>query len=102
MQNQNARVATDGARDCGALLLPAGKRNPAFAHDRLIALGKILNVSIEVRNSGGLSHLFFSKLRQSKRDVAANGFAKKVSVLRHEADRAAQRRQWPFAERPSV
>ena len=38
--------------------MSAGKRNPAFAHDGLIPLGKILNVSIEVRNSRGLSHLF--------------------------------------------
>src|SRR5882762_6180415 len=50
VKNENLRRAQHRARNGGALFLPAGKRQPAFANQRVKAIGKTGNVFHQTGN----------------------------------------------------
>jgi hypothetical protein len=57
VQDQDARVDDDGARERRPLLLTARQGNPTLADHRVVALRKIGDVLVEPRDGGGGSDL---------------------------------------------
>ena len=102
VEDENARVADYGAGDSGALLLSAGKRDAALTDNRVVFVGEAFDVGIEAGDFGGLADLVDVVIREAKGDVAADGFAEEIGVLRNIADGAAQRVERPLADRTAI
>ena len=102
IEHQDARVANDGARNGRALLLPAGKRDAALAHQRAITLGKALDVVGDVGRLGSAADVFVGGILRSEGDVVANAVAEQERLLRNEADVGAQNLQRILANRPAI
>ncbi len=52
VQNQDPRIDGEGPRQGRSLLLPSGQRDPALAHECLVAGGKVGDVLVEPRHRG--------------------------------------------------
>src|SRR5713226_2254310 len=102
VENEDARVTDYGAGDGGALLLSTGQSDAALADNRFVFMGEALDVGIEAGDFGGLADLVEIVVGQTEGDVAADGFAKEVGVLRDVADGAAQGVDGPFADGAAV
>src|SRR5712692_3458443 len=102
VEDQNSRIADDGARNRGPLLLSAGESDAALADHGLVGLAEVLDVPVQAGNFGGFADALLVKFRQAEGDVAADGLTEQVSVLRHEADGLAQRGERPLAYRTPV
>ena len=72
------------------MFLPAGQGDATFPHDRVIAPGKVCDVTSKARHAGSPAHPPFIDRRQGKSDVILNAGGKEERVLRHEANPAAQ------------
>ena len=57
VQNQDRRIANDGARDRDPLPLAAGKRHAALADDGVVALRHLLDEFVRVGQFGGAQNL---------------------------------------------
>ena len=86
VEDEDARVANDGAGDGGALLLSAGERDAALADNGFVFMGEALDVGIEAGDFGGLANLVEIVVGQAEGDVAADGFAEEIRVLRDVSD----------------
>src|SRR6202007_1255069 len=102
VQNQDARIANDGASDGRALFLTTRKRDAALANRGFVTGGKILNVAMEAGDLSSFSRAFGIVIRQTERDVPADRFAEKISVLRNVADGAAQGIERPVLDGMAV
>src|SRR5260370_31486437 len=102
VEDQNSRIADDGARNRGALLLSAGESDAALADHGLVGLAEVLDVAVRTGNFGCLADALLVILRQAEGDVAADGLAEQVGVLRHEANGLAQGGERPLAYRTPV
>src|SRR3954471_5849316 len=86
VQNQDAGIANQGARDCGALLLSAGERDPAFANQSFVLFGKLFDVSGYVRCLRRPLNFHVAGRGYTEGDVLAHSFAEEKSLLRNETD----------------
>src|ERR1700690_3960057 len=102
IKNQDARIANDGSRDRGPLLLSAGKGNTAFAHQRSVLLGKFFNVAGDIGRLCRRPYLFVAGIFLAEGDVFADGFAEQESLLGHESDLPPERRQRIFTHRLAI
>ena len=92
VQDQDRRVAQDGAGDGHALPLPAGQLHAALADARLIALRKGADEVVGVGLAGRLDHLRFRRARPAVGDVVEDRAAEQQHVLRHHRHLLAQMR----------
>src|SRR5216684_3811909 len=76
VEDQDARVADDGACNGGALLLSAGKSDAAFADHGVVGFAEVFDVAVQAGNFGGFADAQIIIFRQTEGDVAADGFAK--------------------------
>jgi hypothetical protein len=74
----------------------------SLADDRVVFVSEALHVFIEAGDFGGLADASDVVLREAEGDIAANGFAEKIGILRDIADGAAQSRKRPFANGTAV
>src|SRR6266446_1355599 len=102
VEDQDARVADDGAGDSGALFLSTGESDAALADDGFVFMGEAFDVRIEAGDFRGLADLIEIVIGQAEGDVAADGFAEEVGVLRDVANGAAQGIERPFANGAAV
>src|SRR6266478_5764328 len=102
VEDQDARVADDGAGDSGALFLSTGESDAALADDGFVLMGEAFDVGIEAGDFRGLADLIEIVIGQAEGDVAADGFAEEVGVLRDVANGAAQGIERPFANGAAV
>ena len=56
VQDQDARVGKQGARDGDPLALAAGKRDSSFPHHGLVAIGKTRDKVVRLRRLGRLDN----------------------------------------------
>src|SRR5437667_4060761 len=96
IQDQDARVANNGASNGGALLLSSGERDAAFANRSFVAGGEILNVTMQTGDFRTFADALRMVIGQAESDIPANRFAEQISVLRHVPDGAAKRFQGPM------
>ena len=90
VQDEDARVHHEGARDGDALPLAAAEREAAFADDRVVALGEGLDELIGLGGLRGLAHLVVGGLRTAQADVLGDRLAEQERVLVDDADVTAQ------------
>ena len=93
VQQQQRRILEQGARDRDALALAARQAHPALAQERGIALRQALD---EIVGGGHLrrgDHLVVAGVRAAVADVFHGVEREDHGILRHDADRAAQRLQ---------
>src|SRR5260370_4203426 len=102
VEDKNSRIADDGARSRGALLLSAGERDAALADHGLVGFGEVLDVTVQAGNFGCIADTLLVIFSQAEGDVAADGLAEQIRVLRHEADGLAQGGERPLAYRTPV
>src|SRR5437762_5095686 len=102
VEDQNAWIADNGSRNRGALLLSAGESDAALADHGFVGCGEVLDVAMQAGNFGCFADALLVIVRQAKGDVAADGFAKQVSILRHKTDGLAQGSERPLANGTAV
>ena len=72
VEDQDARVADEGAGDGGALLLSAGEGDAALADHRVVAFGEAFDVGGDVGGFGGISGSLRRWRLDSEGDVLAD------------------------------
>ncbi len=87
IENQNLWLAQNRACDRGALFLSTGKRDAAFAHQRLKTFGKIAQVIAQPGNLRRRFDLRGLGFFYSKSDVLRQRVAKQKRLLRHITNR---------------
>ncbi len=89
VQQQDARIKRQGARQHDALLLPAGEAGPALGNDGVEFFGQGVNVFPEL---GGGDRLFQTRVfdRVAEGDVLAQAQIEHDAVLENEADLIGQ------------
>src|SRR6266566_694874 len=102
VEDQNPRIADDGAGNRGALLLPAGESDAALADHGLVGFAEVLDVAVQAGNFGCFADALLVIFGQAKGDVAADGFTEQISVLRYETDGLPQRGERPIADGTAV
>ena len=113
VEDQDARIDDDGARERGALLLAARQRDAPLADHRVVAVRKVGDVLVEPRDGGGgedAPHPLVARLArptrtardlpaadidppdaiQPERHVVRQRVGEQERLLRHEADGAAE------------
>ena len=73
VEDHDGRVLHQHARDRHALLLPAGERHAALAHQRLIAVGKAVDRVIHAGDGGAAAHLLPRGVVPRGTDVLLHG-----------------------------
>src|SRR5579864_2251697 len=102
VEDQDARIANDGARYRGTLLLAARERDAALAYHSLVLLREALDVGGDIGRFRRGAHLLVCGVGDAEGDVVAHRGAEKEGLLRHEPDIAAQSRQRILAHRPAI
>ena len=86
VQNQDARIGQDGARDGDALALAAGKLHAALAHDGVVFLLEAFGEFVHARDAAGFQDLLFGGIGPGERHVLANGSVEQKRFLQHHAE----------------
>ena len=97
IENQDARILEDRARDRHALLLAARELQAALADAGLVTLRQGFDEFVDVRGLRRSDHFVARGLRAAIRNVVVNRVVEQHCVLRHDADRSAQGRLFDFA-----
>ena len=92
VQHQDRRRLQHRARDRHALLLAARQFQAALADLGLISLRRHPDEAVDLRQPRRLLHLGIGGVPAAVADVVADGVVEQHGVLRHHADRRAQRR----------
>ena len=90
VEDQDARVDREGARDRDSLPLAARERDAALADHRVVALGQALDELVRLREPRDALDLGVGQLRQAERDVVPHRGGEEERILRDDADLAAQ------------
>ncbi len=81
VENKNARVGQDGARDRHALLLPAGKPYAALANHRVVLVLERFREFIHARDTARGEDFFFTGVGPAERHIFANRSVEQKSFL---------------------
>src|ERR1700681_1782835 len=73
VQDENARIGENGARDGDALLLSAGKFDATLADNGVVFVFKGFGKFIDARNAAGSEDFGFGGLGAGKSDILTNG-----------------------------
>src|SRR5688572_25865266 len=86
VEDENARIGEDRARDGHALALPARELYPALADDRVVARLEPFDELVRVRNAADLLNLLGGGIRTSVADVLCDRAVEEEVVLEHHSD----------------
>src|SRR5690606_24756675 len=89
VEDEDARIGDDGARDGDALALAAGELDAALADDGVVAVVEALDELVAVRDAGGGADLFEGGAGACERDVLADGAVEEEVVLEDDAELGA-------------
>ena len=98
VEDEDRRVAQDGARDRDPLLLAAREAVPALADDRVVALRERRDQPVDLRGVGGCDELLFGRVGLREAQVVADRGVEQVRLLRHDADERRKRRERQVAQ----
>src|SRR5579871_1047860 len=91
VENQNARLGQDRARDRNSLTLASRKFHAALADNRLVLVGKGFRKFIHASNAAGAQDLLFVGIRARESDVLANGPVEQERFLQHDSQPRTER-----------
>ncbi len=90
VEDENARVGDDRPCERDALPLPAGKRQPALADDRVVAVGQRADELVRLCCSRRGLDLRAGRVGPPVRDVGPDGVREQERFLEHHTDLAAK------------
>ena len=90
VQDQDARVLQDGARDGDPLLLAARQLQAAFADPGVVTVRQAQDEVVHLGEPRRLLDLLLARAGAAIGDVVADRIVEQHGVLRHHADRRAQ------------
>ena len=91
VEDQDARVDHERARDREPLPLAAGERDPALADHRVVAVRQLLDELVRLRGARRPLDLLVGRVEDAEGDVLAHGRREEERILGDDADLAAQR-----------
>ena len=83
VENQNARLGQNGARNRDALPLAARELHAAFADDRVVFVGERFGELIDARDAAGAHEFFLAGIGPRERDVLADRPVEQKRFLQH-------------------
>jgi hypothetical protein len=89
VEDDDARIFQQRARDGDPLPLAAGEPHATLAHARVIVLGQPFHELVELCRARGPYDVGAGGARSAVRDVVRDRFVEQHRVLRHDADRLA-------------
>ena len=98
VEDENARVEDQRARDGEALALAAGKIRRAFVDVCFVAARQTIYEFLRARQTRRAHHLVESRVRLCGRDILANSSAEQEVFLQHHAEISPQVRNIVFAD----
>ncbi|GHJ18900.1 hypothetical protein TPA0909_05140 [Streptomyces albus] len=98
VQEQQPRVAEQGAGQGYALALAAGEGQSLFADGGVVAVGQLLDETVRLGGLGGGADLFVGGVGRPVGDVLADGRGEEEGVLGDQSDGAAQRVECQLAD----
>ena len=93
VQDQDARVGQDRARNRNPLPLPAGKLYTALADDGVVLQLELLRELVHSRDGAGPQNLLLRRVGLGERHVLANRSVEQERILQHHAELRAVRLQ---------
>src|ERR1051326_3564538 len=90
VEDENARIGDERARDGDALALAARERGAALADDGVVALGELEDEIMRAGEPRRRDHALERHARIGERDVLAHRAVEQHVLLQHDADLAAQ------------
>ena len=93
VEDEDARVDREGARDRDPLPLSARERDAAFADDRVVSLRQALDELVRLREPRDPLDLCVRQFGKAERDVVPHRGREEERILGDDTDRAAQRRE---------
>src|SRR5215210_2741877 len=90
IQNQDWRINQDCTGDSKPLALTAGKKDAAFADNRIVPLGQFANEFVRKSDQGGLFDLPVARLRSAVRDIVADRVVEKYGLLSYQCNLPSQ------------
>jgi len=93
VQDQDARVRQDRARDCDALALAAGEPDAALADHRVVFQLERVNELVAVRDAAHFAHLLHRGVRLAVADVVGDRPVEQEVLLQHDPELRAVVRQ---------
>ena len=90
IEDQDARVGHQGARNGDPLALPPGERSAPLAHRGVVALGQLQNEVMGAGERGSSDHALHGNGWIDERDVVAHRSVEQHVLLQHHADLTAQ------------
>ncbi len=91
VEQENRRIAHDGASDRDALALAARKRHAVFADRRVVALRLLQDEFMRMGKFRRLDDFLIRRVRAAIADIVGNGAFKQIGLLRDIGDGMAQR-----------
>ena len=88
VEDQHAWVGDQRTRDRDPLALPAGQREPALAHERVVAVRERLDEGVDLRSPCGELDVRRRRIRPRVGDVLAHARGEQEAVVGHQRDRA--------------
>ena len=86
VQDQDARIGEDRARDRDALALAARQLHAALADDRVVPFSKRFGELVHARDAAGLQHLLLGRVGPREGDVLADRAVEQERLLQHHAE----------------
>src|SRR5215472_3415146 len=90
VEDQDARVGNERARDGQTLALAAREAGAALAHDGVVAIGELKDEIMGAGHLRGSNDLFNRHRAVCQRDIVAHRAIEQDALLQHHADLAAQ------------
>src|SRR5437762_3535681 len=97
VEDQDAGILQQGARDRHALLLAAGELQAALAHHGFVSPRKRFDEVVDMRRARGFDDFGIARFRPPVADVVQDAVVEEHRVLRHDADRRTQARLLYFS-----
>ena len=98
VEDEDRRILENGAGDGDTLFLAAGELEPAFAHERVHAVGQACDQAIQMGHAGGAGDRVGRGVGLAVGDIVFDGVVEQHGVLGHHANGVAQAGQAELAD----
>ena len=90
VEQQQRRIAQDGAGDGDTLALSAGEAHAALTQFLVVALAKRADELMRFGRARGLAYFIVARILAAETDIVGGAAAKDDGLLRHQCDGSAQ------------
>ena len=91
VEDQDAGLGQNGARDRNALALASGQLHAALAHNGVVLVGEAFGELVHARDATGTHDFFFSRVGAREGDILANRAIEQERLLQYDSEVSAIR-----------